>query len=94
LKGIHPELAQHKIELNTSIPPTHQVRYNYATIIKQDIDKLLIIGFIQLVEDTTWLSPIVVILKKNGKLRIYVNFRKLNKATKKYPFFIPFWMKY
>ncbi len=90
LKGIHPNLAQHKIELNTSIPLAHQANYNYATIIKQDIDKLLAIGFIQPVEDVTWLSPIVVVLKKNGKLRIYVNFRKLNKATKKNPYFLPF----
>jgi hypothetical protein len=27
LKGIPPELAQHKIELDTTIPPTHQVKY-------------------------------------------------------------------
>jgi hypothetical protein len=38
LKGILPELVQHRIELDTSIPPTHQTRYrlnpNYATIVK------------------------------------------------------------
>jgi hypothetical protein len=38
LKDIAPELTPHRIELNTSIPPTHQVRYrlnpNYATTIK------------------------------------------------------------
>jgi len=47
LKHIFLELVQHKIELNTSIPPTHQTRYilnrNYATTIKQDINKLLTI---------------------------------------------------
>jgi hypothetical protein len=32
----------------------------------------------------------MVVLKKNGKVRIYVNFRKLNKATKKNPYFLPF----
>jgi hypothetical protein len=32
----------------------------------------------------------VVIPKKNGKLRIYLNFRKLNKATKKNPYPLPF----
>jgi hypothetical protein len=41
-------------------------------------------------EEATWLSPIVVIPKKNGKLRIYVNFIKLNVATKKDPFPLPF----
>jgi hypothetical protein len=57
LKGIALELAQHIIELDTSIPPTHQARYrlnlNYVIAIKQDIDKLLARGFIQLVEEAT-----------------------------------------
>ncbi len=42
------------------------------------------------IEEATWLSPIVVVLKKNGKLRICVDFRKLNKATKKNPYPLPF----
>ncbi len=50
LKGILPELVQHRIELNTSIPPVHKAKYrlnpNYAIVV---IDKLLTIGFIQLV---------------------------------------------
>ncbi len=41
-------------------------------------------------EDATWLSPIVVVPKKNGKLKIYVDFRKLNVAMKKDPFPLPF----
>jgi hypothetical protein len=27
LKGTPPEIAQHRIELDTMIPPTHQARY-------------------------------------------------------------------
>jgi hypothetical protein len=61
LKGIPPELAQHKIELDTTIPLAHQARYKlyptYAVIVKQNIDKLLAIRFIQFVEEVTWLSP-------------------------------------
>jgi hypothetical protein len=37
-----------------------------------------------------WLSPIVVVHKKNGKLKVFVDFRKLNKATKKDPYPLPF----
>jgi hypothetical protein len=47
-------------------------------------------GFIEPVDHATWLSPIVVIPKKNGKLRICVDFRRLNKATKKDPYLLPF----
>jgi hypothetical protein len=57
LKGIPPEIAQHQIELGTSMPRTHQARYqlnsNYVTIVKQDIDKLLVVTFIKPVEEAT-----------------------------------------
>ncbi len=46
---------------------------------------MLLVGFIQPVEKATWLSPILVVPKKNGKLRISVDFKKLNAATKKDP---------
>ncbi len=93
LKEIPPKLTQHIIELDT-IPSAHQVRYrlnpNYAIVVKQDIDKLLAIRFIQYVKKVTWLSPIVLVPKKNGKLRIYIDFIKLNAATKKDPYPLPF----
>ncbi len=70
LKDIPPKLAQHRIELDTSIPLVHQARYrlnpNYVVAIKQDIDKLLAIGFIQPTKEATWLSLIMVVFKKNG----------------------------
>ncbi len=72
----------------------HQTKYrlnlNYAITIKQDIDKLLVTKFIQSIEEATWLSPIVVVPKKNGKLKIYIDFRKLNATTKKDPYPLPF----
>jgi len=41
LKNIPPKLIKHIIELNTSIPPTHQARYklnpNYVVVVEQDI---------------------------------------------------------
>jgi hypothetical protein len=63
---------------------------NYVVIVKQDINKLLIVGFIKLVEEATLLFLVVVIFKKNGKLRIYVDFKKLNAVTKKDPYLLFF----
>jgi hypothetical protein len=64
--------------LDITIPLAHQAKYrlnpNYATTVKQDIDKLLTVGFIEYVEEATWLSPIVLVPKKNGKLKIYIDF--------------------
>jgi hypothetical protein len=46
---------------------------NYAIVVKQDLDQFLSANFIALVEEASWLSPIVIVLKKN-KFRIYVDF--------------------
>jgi hypothetical protein len=63
---------------------------NHVTIVKHDINNLLIACFIEHVEEPIWLSPIIVVPKKNGKLKICVDFRKLNATTKKYPYSLPF----
>jgi hypothetical protein len=50
LKGIPLGLAQHKIEFDTNISSAHRAKYrlnpNYVITVKQDIDKLLAVGFI------------------------------------------------
>ncbi len=54
---IPPHITQHQIELDTTIPPGHQARYqmnpNYVAMVKQDLDKLLIARFIAPVEEVT-----------------------------------------
>ncbi len=55
LKGIPIQVGQHKIELDTTIPLAHQAKYrlnpNYVITIKQDIDMLLVVGFIESIEE-------------------------------------------
>jgi hypothetical protein len=46
---------------------------NYVAVVKQDLDKLLSADFIASVEEADWLSPIVIVLKKN-KFRICMDF--------------------
>ncbi len=54
-------------------------------------DKLLATGFIKPVEEATWLLLIVVVLKKNEKLKICViDFMKFNATTKKNLYLFPF----
>ena len=94
LRGIPEHIATHRIELDTAISPCHHARYcmnpNYAKAVKEDLEKLLKAGFIEPVDQATWLSPIVVVPKKIGKLRICVDFKRLNAATKKDPYPLPF----
>ena len=94
MRGLDPQLYQHQIHLNKDVKPVAQRRYrmnpNYATKVKEEIDKLLRVGFIRPVKKATWLSPIVVVPKKNGKIRVCVDYRKLNAATVTDAFPLPF----
>jgi hypothetical protein len=51
------KIIQHWIELDTTIPLTHQAMYqmnpNYATMVKQYLDKLLVARFIAPMEEAT-----------------------------------------
>ena len=51
--------------------------------IKEEIERLVRASFIKPARYVDWLSNIVPILKKNGKLRICIDFRNLNMATLK-----------
>jgi hypothetical protein len=63
---------------------------NYDQEVREDFDKLLDAQFIFPIEITQWLSPFIIEPKKNGKLQICVDYRKMNSQTKKYPFPLPF----
>ncbi len=52
-------------------------------MVKEELDKLLEAWFIRFGETTEWVSPMVLALKNNGKLRVFVNYKALNKVTKK-----------
>jgi hypothetical protein len=87
-------MEQHKIELLPNVKPirTKQGRWNpkYITMVKDELDKLLEARFIRPVETTEWVSPVVLALKKNGKLRVCINYKALNKVTKKDRYLLPF----
>jgi hypothetical protein len=94
LKGVPPEICEHKIELEPDAKAVRQRQYRmnpkYSLMVKEEIDKLLACGFIFEVPYSEWVSPIVIVPKKNGKLRICQDYRKLNSVTKKDHFPLPF----
>ena len=47
-------------------------------------------GFIRPVKKAMWLSLILVVLMKNGKIRVFVDYRKLNAITVTDAFPLPF----
>ena len=57
--------------------------------VKKEIEKLLKAKFIIPTRYVQWLSNIVPVMKKNGKLRVCVEFRDLNATNPKYMYVMP-----
>jgi hypothetical protein len=87
-------MEQHKIKLIPNAKPvkTKQRRWNlrYTTMVKEELNKLLEARFIRFMETTKCVSPMVLALKKNGKLKVCVNYKVLNKVTKKHQYPLSF----
>jgi hypothetical protein len=47
---------------------------NYALKVREDLDRLLNVGFIYPIKTTKWLSPLVIVPKKNGKSCIRIDY--------------------
>ena len=56
---------------------------------KKEIRKQVSVGFILVVQYPEWLANVVYVPKKDGKVRVCVDFRNLNKATLKDDFPLP-----
>ena len=57
--------------------------------LKKEIEKILKATFFRPTRYVQWLANIVLVMKKNGKLRVSVNFRDLNATTPKYMYVMP-----
>jgi hypothetical protein len=84
-----------KIPLRYDVRPIKQRPYRLNTIykhkVKYEIDRMLEAGIIEPVEESEWISPMVVQDKKQGRgIRICVDLRKLNDACLHDPFPTPF----
>ena len=64
----------------------HPYSYNdkYAAKINEEIDKLREAGFIYEMEHTKWVSFLVVVLKKNKKLKVWPSQNKNSKHFNNY----------
>ncbi|GJT23317.1 reverse transcriptase domain-containing protein [Tanacetum coccineum] len=82
IQGINPEFCTHKILMEEDYAPAvqHQRRVNpkIHDVIKKEVEKLLEAGLIYPISDSPWVSPCCI------------DYRKLNEATRKDHFPLPF----
>nr|GEW77955.1 DNA-directed DNA polymerase [Tanacetum cinerariifolium] len=83
IQGINPKFCTHKILMEEDYKPAvqHQRRVNpkIYDIIKKEVEKLLDARLIYPISDSPWVCP-----------RVCIVYRKLNEATRKYHFPLPF----
>jgi len=93
MPGIPREVAEHSLEIRAGSKPVKQrlCRFDEEKhkIIGEEIHKLLTAGFIKEVHHPDWLSNPILVKKKNGKMRMCVDYTSLNKACLKVPFPLP-----
>ena len=69
------------------IPP-RRIPVNYHTEVEQQLATMLQQGVIE-VSSSPWMAPAVFVSKKNGKIRMCVDYRELNKKTVKDAYPLP-----
>ncbi|GJR03823.1 DNA-directed DNA polymerase [Tanacetum coccineum] len=108
IKGISPSYCTHKILMEDDykpvIQPQRHLNPKVQDVVKNKIVKLLDLGLIYPISDSSWVSPIHVVPKKGRMIvvlnlissctaigwRVCIDYRKLNDATQKDHFPLPF----
>lgn len=87
MPGIDPSIVLHEIKNYPGAKPVrqllHPIHPRKAVAIKAKVEKSLKERFIYLVPLTDWVSNIMPINKKQGNIRVCVDYRDINKACPK-----------
>jgi hypothetical protein len=94
MSGINPDIVVHEIKTYLGAKLVrqrlHLVHPHKAAAIKLEVKKLLKVGFIYHVVLTDWVSNLAPIDKKQGTIRMCIDYRDINKACPKDNFPTPF----
>ena len=93
IPSLDPSIVQHHLPLVPHARPVKQklrrLHPRWSLQVKEEIQKQLSAGFILVVQCPEWLANVVSVPKKDGKVRVCVDFRNLNKASPKDDFPLP-----
>ena len=93
MPGLDPSIVQHHLSLVPHARPVkkklRRLHPLWSLQVKKEIQKQLSVGFILVVQYPRWLANVVPVPKKDGKVRVCVDFRNLNKASPKDDFPLP-----
>ena len=84
MPGLDRSIVEHRLTVKPGYRPFKQASriFNPNVLdIKKETERLLEAKFYRPCRYAEWISNIVPVYKKNGKLRVCIDFRDLNKAT-------------
>ncbi|XP_039686891.1 uncharacterized protein [Medicago truncatula] len=94
MPGLDTDIVVHHLPLKPECPPVKQklrrTRPDMALKIKEEVQKQIDAGFLITSNYPQWLANIVPVPKKDGKVRMCVDYRDLNKASPKDDFPLPY----
>ncbi|KAK1620567.1 hypothetical protein QYE76_026084 [Lolium multiflorum] len=87
MPGLDRSIIEHRLPLKKGFRPFQQracqMRAEILEEVKKEIEKMLAAGFIRPCRYAEWISSIVPVEKKDGRWRVAIDFRDLNRATPK-----------
>lgn len=87
MPGLSREFVKLKLPIKLGRKPIKQTLRRFTpeilSKIKEEVERLLKCNFIRTTRYVAWIANIVPVIKKNGSLRVYIDFRDLNVATPK-----------
>ena len=93
MPGLATDIVMYKLAIKPEFTPIKQklkkLKPEWSIKIKEEVINQFEVGFIMVVNYPTWLANVVPVLKKDGRIRVCVDYRDLNKASPKDDFPLP-----
>jgi hypothetical protein len=93
MPGLDTDIVMHQLPLKEGCSPVKQklrrTKPEMSVKIKEEVQKQLDAGFLAVTNYPPWVANIVPVLKKDGKVRMCVDYRDLNRASPKDDFPLP-----
>src|SRR5215470_6194611 len=93
MPGLNTDIVVHRLPIKPEFKPVKQklrrMKPDILLKIKEEVRKLLDAGFIEVAKYPEWVANVVPVPKKDGRIRVCVDYRDLNKASPKDDFPLP-----